>query len=80
MCGMRMTMCDSCQALTINGVLCHETGCPDAWTDTTRKCKWCGAQFKPDNGNQDFCDASCYRAYYNIPEDVAEDDLAYLED
>ena len=29
---------------------------------------------------QQFCDDSCYRAYYGIPDDVAEDDPADLED
>lgn len=26
-------MCDSCEVLTINGVYCHELGCPEAWKD-----------------------------------------------
>lgn len=25
--------CNSCSPCRINGVLCHETGCPDAWRD-----------------------------------------------
>ncbi len=33
-------MCQSCEALTINGLYCHEHGCPDAWKDV--KCKLCG--------------------------------------
>lgn len=43
--------CDSCEALVINGVYCHETGCPnthsryDAESDSwikQRKCFECG--------------------------------------
>ena len=32
-------MCDSCEALMINGVHCHETGCPN--TTTSEKCGHC---------------------------------------
>ena len=35
-------MCQSCEVLNINGVNCHEIGCPDAWKDYTRECKECG--------------------------------------
>ena len=30
------TSCDRCEAVTINGVACHETGCPNSysWRDT----------------------------------------------
>ena len=31
----------------INGVYCHEQGCPDAWKDYAYKCVNCGRQFKP---------------------------------
>jgi hypothetical protein len=31
--------CSQCAALAINGVACHETGCPRA----TRECKGCAA-------------------------------------
>ena len=31
--------CESCQAVMINGVYCHETGCPDAWKNTTFNCE-----------------------------------------
>ena len=32
--------CDSCQAAVINGVFCHETGCPN----TPGTCKECGCE------------------------------------
>lgn len=59
-------MCQSCEAVRINGVLCHEKGCPDAWQDTTRECKFCGTEFKPEERHQQFCDTSCYCAYYGL--------------
>ena len=58
-------MCKSCVVLTINGVKCHETGCPDAWMDEERDCKWCGCSFKPEDRNQNFCDDQCFIAYHN---------------
>ena len=60
---LKYHVCDSCEAVHINGVLCHEHGCPDAWKDTKRECKWCGSAFIPDDRFQQFCDDSCYRAY-----------------
>jgi hypothetical protein len=57
-------MCDSCNAVRINGVLCHEHGCPEAWKDKERECKFCGSKFKPKTSNQHFCDDSCKKCYY----------------
>ena len=30
---LQMNGCDGCAIININGVLCHERGCPDAWRD-----------------------------------------------
>jgi hypothetical protein len=60
-------MCDSCQAVKINGVLCHEAGCPDKWKNTVRECKWCGNEFTPEDRQQAFCNSECYCNFYNIP-------------
>ena len=60
--------CKSCEVLWINGVKCHEHGCPDAYMDETRECKWCGSEFTPEENSQEFCDNSCYCAYYNLEE------------
>lgn len=57
-------MCDSCEVLSINGANCHETGCPDAWRDETRECKWCGSEFTPETRDQTCCEESCADAYY----------------
>jgi hypothetical protein len=39
--------CHSCEVMYINGVRCHETGCPDAWKDTMIPCFECGCDFLP---------------------------------
>ena len=56
-------MCISCEVLYINGVKCHETGCPDAWKDYKRECDWCGTEFTPEYDGQQFCDDSCAEDY-----------------
>ena len=46
--------CSQCQILTINGVPCHETGCPNSWIDpVTQKgypvdCSSCGFSYIPE--------------------------------
>jgi hypothetical protein len=55
-------MCDSCEVLNINGMNCHETGCPEAWKDYKRKCKWCGGAFKPESRNQVYCCDDCFQS------------------
>lgn len=57
--------CSSCEVLYINGVRCHEIGCPDAWRDYTVVCRWCGATFTPEERGQQFCDAGCAEAYHS---------------
>ena len=56
-------MCDQCVALMINGVYCHEHGCPDAWKTKKHECKWCGSSFKPEHGSQMFCSDECCKDY-----------------
>jgi len=65
-------MCTSCEAVKINGVLCHETGCPSAWTKAPwRQCK-CGTEFqasarefspRAEAQNQRFCSDDCAASY-----------------
>lgn len=69
--------CDSCQVMVINGHICHERGCPDAWKDEIRECKACGCEFHPDNDNQQFCDDNCYNMYYGYP---TQDDYDFLSE
>lgn len=58
-----MMLCNSCEAIYINGVFCHEHGCPDAWKGEERECEWCGTIFKADDKEQRFCDEGCAGAY-----------------
>ena len=52
-------MCESCNVLYINGVKCHEEGCPDAWKDYKLECPWCGKDFKPETKYQKCCSDDC---------------------
>lgn len=47
--------CESCQSLAINGIPCHETGCPDAWRDRPYCCGECGADFIPESRQHRLC-------------------------
>ena len=68
-------MCEQCEALSICGVPCHETGCPDShlhpFTGAMMpvECKDCGCEFIPDEPHQAFCDDSCVANYYGMPAD-----------
>lgn len=59
----RHVTCPSCAVLVVNGVICHEHGCPDAWHDEVRECRWCGSDFRPKDRWQRFCDDSCAESY-----------------
>lgn len=52
---MEVSMCDSCEALTINGVYCHEHGCPKARADP-KECDECGRRFHPSHRFQRYCE------------------------
>lgn len=47
--------CDSCEPSVINGVLCHEHGCPDAWRDYERSCDACGFDYLPAEAYERMC-------------------------
>lgn len=75
-----MTSCPYCEMVAIQGVACHETRCPQAWKGTTRECRWCGSEFRPDHKGQGFCCNDCWASYngYQTDEDrqTAHDDTA----
>jgi hypothetical protein len=50
-------MCNSCDAVTINGIYCHEHGCPESWKDSTKECRECGCDFKPEDQYQQACNS-----------------------
>ena len=47
--------CDGCSPSMINGVLCHEGGCPDAWRDRAVACFECGCDFYQTERYQRTC-------------------------
>jgi len=57
--------CNSCEIMYINGIRCHERGCPDAWEDEIRICKWCGSKFTLEEKHQTCCSIECAESYYN---------------
>lgn len=59
-------MCDSCEVIRINGIVCHEQGCPDSWKGKQRECKECGNKFTPTEKEQYCCSGSCSSAYYGV--------------
>lgn len=56
---MATVHCDQCDIVVINGVACHEHGCPNA----PRECPECGCIFEPETTRQRFCDENCANAY-----------------
>ena len=60
-------MCNSCEQVRINGIVCHETGCPDSWKDRTHECKCCDKTFKPKYQGQKLCmKKSCHEEWNGI--------------
>ena len=57
--------CDQCDSATINGLPCHETGCPNHHIDLATgkpypiECRECGCDFQPNSNEQIYCDESC---------------------
>jgi len=57
--------CNSCDAIHINGLLCHEHGCPDSYKDAMVSCAWCGTMFKPEKDGDDLCSTDCAEACFS---------------
>lgn len=66
-------MCDSCQELNINGVNCHEIGCPDSWKDYEIECFECGCDFVPDERYQNTCNDCMETSYLDLEDEVFGD-------
>lgn len=56
--------CTQCQVLSINGLRCHETGCPIAWREYTKRCRNCKREFKLKEQRQEVCSKQCYRDFW----------------
>jgi hypothetical protein len=61
-------LCIACDCVYINGLKCHELGCPEAWRERKKECKWCGSKFTPEEKGQMFCGTDCARSYSGISE------------
>jgi hypothetical protein len=57
-------VCEQCVACMINGVFCHEIGCPDSWKFVHQECQWCGFNFEAEEKGQAFCSESCAESYH----------------
>ena len=56
--------CDGCSPSMINGLLCHEAGCPYAWKDDKAECAFCGSEFLREHKDQICCTYGCHEAYW----------------
>lgn len=73
--------CSRCNAVSINGVPCHESGCPNERRE--RECKECGGDFIEETRGQEFCEDACYRHYWGLAcdcEACAEFEAEFLEE
>lgn len=61
---VKLKHCDHCAAVMINGVFCHEHGCPVAWQDKEVDCDECGQPFQPESKYQGTC-PDCFDTMYN---------------
>jgi len=57
--------CNSCSPSRINGTLCHEAGCPDAWRDYSIYCRECGGDFLREERGQRTC-THCFEESSNL--------------
>ena len=65
--------CDQCQIVYINGMRCHEIGCPEAWKDYIIDCPECGTSFVPEEKEQTFCCEDCWRSHSGLHEPLYEE-------
>lgn len=66
-------MCKSCNILYINGMRCHEQGCPEAWQDYDRECHECGSTYRPSERNDTICgDCWCDKGARVNAQDLAK--------
>ncbi len=70
--GLEGLNCDGCTMVHVNGVGCHELGCPESWRDVKRDCTWCGVEFYPTERNT-IC-ADCIFDFHHCEEDFDNED------
>ncbi len=48
-------MCRQCEVLAINGIVCHEIGCPVSWKEYKLECFECGLEFEREEEYDTVC-------------------------
>jgi hypothetical protein len=71
---MQWNGCDGCSPTMIQGVACHENGCPDAWRDSQVECEECGCGFHPQSRHERFCSTECYGLHYGFVDAMSGED------
>lgn len=58
-------MCNQCEMMTINGISCHEIGCPNHGKSYKLSCLVCGKTIRKNNrsGRRFFCSDICMLKY-----------------
>jgi len=64
--------CSQCQLMRIQGIVCHEIGCPLAYKDQLYECEICGNDFPPENRWDVVCE-DCVRDAEELPQLFEED-------
>lgn len=67
----RRVRCDNCNPVAIQGIVCHEEGCPTPWrgANSVRECKNCPRKFTPNTElrwHSGMCSVGCYRDYWHL--------------
>jgi hypothetical protein len=67
--------CNGCNPMMIQGVLCHEQGCPEEWRDIQAECFECGCGFWREDRWQRTCnDCLNPEQYIEEPDNGEEDE------
>ena len=65
--------CPNCDAKRINGLICHEHGCPTPYIGKTLECANCGTKFKPEEGERPLADKTSRGTIYTCSETCRND-------
>lgn len=57
--GLQATGCDGCTPCMVNGILTHESGCPESWRDYPAECRGCGCAFFRESSDERYCCVEC---------------------
>lgn len=71
--------CDDCTPCMINGILCHEQGCPSSWKDYPVPCFECGCDFWPESRGERIC-SDCLNPPEIDMDDIDDDEPEDEED